>query len=41
MGSLSISGIQIFFLIKNDRFPVPDHHSTIMLAIREDEERQR
>jgi len=40
MGRLNISGIQTFFLTENDRFPVPDHHSIIMFAIRENEERQ-
>lgn len=40
MGCLNISGIQISFMTENDRFPLPNHNSTTMLAIREDEEEQ-
>ncbi|RYM53428.1 hypothetical protein BSQ97_10710 [Serratia proteamaculans] len=40
MGSFTISGIQIFVLTENVRFPKPHRDSASMFAIREDEERQ-
>ncbi|MDW5510472.1 hypothetical protein [Serratia proteamaculans] len=40
MGSFTISGIQIFVLTENERFPKPHRDSASMFAIREDEEHQ-
>ncbi|WP_413506670.1 hypothetical protein [Serratia proteamaculans] len=40
MSSFTISGIQIFVLNENERFPKPHRDSASMFAIREDEEHQ-
>lgn len=40
MGSFTICGIQIFVLTENERYPKPDRDSSLMFAIREDEEFQ-
>ncbi|CAI1754989.1 hypothetical protein [Serratia proteamaculans] len=40
MSSFTISGIQIFVLNENERFPKPHRDSSLMYAIREDEEHQ-
>lgn len=40
MGSITLSGRQIFVLNENDRYPEPQQNSPPFFAIREDEEGQ-
>ncbi|EIT7184295.1 hypothetical protein MZT64_001393 [Serratia marcescens] len=40
MGSITLTGRQIFILNENDRYPEPQQNSPPFFAIREDEEGQ-